>query len=369
MKKSLGFLLVALSVSLAFSGCMRNDDEPEYPKRPIARLYVSIEDYQRDASKDEIDNVVLIDPADTTNMYVALNHNSGAIGGAGIHFSPFVSRLFQAGYSDTTIRIMTVGNLGTLSNSGSIGNRILNQMRGIVYERHTEMLYVASNATNNPTATTTIYGFYQPMNRNGFTKPDRTFRLGGNMRPWSTLLWGGDSLLVSNSGANGGISLYGDLSATLDSLPVDLQVLSTIRIEGATAIRGIAFVDSLDVLVVADYGTVSTDNGAPVADGKVYIIEGIKAHLKSPSATVSPTRTISGALTGLVGPVDVAIDPRGGEGKRTIFVADRDEQKISRFSLSANGNIAPEGTVTLDTLGNARRPFGIFLDVRGTAAQ
>lgn len=361
MKKSFGFSLVALGALLAVGSCMRNDDEPEYPKRPIARLYVSIENYQTDASKDDIDNVVLIDPADTSEMYVALNHDSDAQGGAGIYFDPSASRLFQAGYNDTTIRVMTVGELGTLGNSGSIGNRLLSQMRGIVYHHPTKMLYVASNAMNN--GTTTIYGFYQPMNRAGFTRPDRTFRLGGGMRPWDVLLWN-DSLLVSNSGADGGVSLYGNLSV-LDTLPVNLEALSTVRIEGATAIRGIAFVDSLDILVAADYGTGSLND--PVADGRIYIIEGIKAHLNTTSATVSPTRTISGSLTGLTGPVDVAIDPRGEAGRRTIFVADRNERKISRFRLSDNGNVAPEAAVGLDTLNNNRYPFGMHLDVRGSA--
>lgn len=364
MKKLFAILPVIVGLLLIFGGCVRNDDEPVYPERPIARLYVSIEDYQRDASKDNIDNVVLIDPADTLDMYVALNHDSDARGGAGIYFSPFASRLFQAGYNDTTIRVMAVGSLGALENSGNIGNGVLSQMRGLVYHHPTQLLYVASNATNNPSATTTIYGFYQPMNRNGFTKPSRTLRLPGDMRPWGMLLWG-DSLLVSNSGANGGVSLFGNLSQIKDTLAVELPALSTIRIAGATAIRGIAFVDSLDVLVAADYGTGSPE--APVADGRIYVIEGIKAQLKNASATVSPTRTISGALTGLVGPVDVAIDPRGDAARRTIFVADRDQRKISRFSFSANGNIAPQETVVLDTLGNVRRPFGFFLDVRGVA--
>ena len=361
MKKSLGFPLVAFGALLTIGGCMRNDDEPVYPERPIARLYVSIEEYQRNASADDIDNVVLIDPADTSEMYVALNHDSDALGGAGIHFSPFASRLFQAGYNDTTIRVMTVGSLGTLGNSGSIGHALLKQMRGITYHQPTQLLYVASLATP-----TTIYGFYQPMNRNGFAKPDRVLRLGSAMRPWGVVLWN-DSLLVSNSGDNGGVSLYGNLSQ-VDSLEPNFQALSTVRIEGATAIRGIAFVDSLDLLVVADYGTGSPE--APVADGRIYIIEGIKAHLDKPSATISPTRTISGVSTGLVGPVDVAIDPRGQADRRTIFVADRDEAKISRFKLSSNGNVAPEAGVTLDTVGNiVRRPFGVYLDVRGAAEQ
>ncbi|MEC3881127.1 hypothetical protein [Parapedobacter sp. 10938] len=355
MKKSLGFPWVALGALLAIAGCMRNDDEPEYPKRPIARLYVSIEDYQYDASKDDIANVVLIDPADTSEMYLALNHDSEAVGGAGIHFNPFASRLFQAGYNDTTIRIMTVGMLGNLGNSGRIGNGLLKQMRGIAYHQPTELLYVAS--------ANTIYGFHQPMNRNGFTDPDRVLRLGAEMRPWSVLLWN-DSLLVSNSGNNGGVALYGNLSQ-IDSLAPDFQALSNIRIEGANAIRGIAFVDSLDLLVAADYGVVQGETRS--ATGKVYIIEGIKAHLDKPSSTVSPTRTISGALTGLTGPVDVAIDPRGGTSRRTIFVADRDGHTISRFPLSADGNVAPEGTVSLDVPANDRRPFGIYFDVRGDA--
>lgn len=360
MKKSFGFPLVALGALLAIVGCMRNDDEPAYPKRPIARLYVSIEDYQRDASKDDINNIVLIDPADTSEMYVALNHNSEAVGGAGIHFNPFAGRLFQAGYNDTTIRVMTVGNLGTLGNSGSIGNGLLRQMRGITYHHPTQLLYVASLASP-----ATIYGFYQPMNRNGLTAPDRVLRLGSEVVPWSVLLWN-DSLLVSNSGTNGGVALYGGLSQ-IDSLAPDFQPISTIRIEGANAIRGIAFVDSLDVLVVADYGIMQGVDR--VANGKVYIFEGIKAHLANPSATISPTRTISGALTGLTGPVDVAIDPRGGASRRTIFVADRDERIISRFPLSADGNVAPEGTVTLDVPENNRSPFGIYLDVRGDAEE
>lgn len=363
MKKSFGFLVVMAGTLLAFNGCMRNDDEPVFPTRPIARLYVSIESNQTDASGDPIDNVVLIDPADTLDLPVALNYNAGALAGAGIHFDPFVSRVFQAGYSypgipDTTIRLMTVGALGKLGGSGRIGHGELTAMRGIAYHHPTEMLYVANNAT--PTA---IYGFYQPLNRSGFTLPKKIFRLGNAMRPWGMVSWD-DSLLVSNATPNnGGISLYGNFSAT-DSVETDFPALSTIRIEGATAIRGLAFVDSLDILVVADYGTGEPNN--PVADGRVYIVEGIKAHLATPAATVTPTRTIMGARTGLTGPVDVAIDPRGGADRRTIFVADRDTRKISRFKLSADGNVAPEATVLLDTLGNDRIPFGLFLDVRGT---
>ena len=344
-----------VSILFAFAGCLRNYDEPVLPLRPISRLYVAIGIFRTEESRDAKDNVVLIDPADTVLMEVALNHNSDALGGAGIHFNPFVSRVFQSGYSDTTIRIMTVGALGTLGNTGKIGHGDLRALRGIAYHHPSQMLYVASNTT--PTA---IYGFFQPMNRNGFTRPNRVFRLGTTMRPWGMLLWEGN-LLVSNSGDNGGVSLFGDLSQG-DSLVTDFQPISSVRIEGATAIRGIAFIDSLDVLVLADYGLLD-ENGGRVSAGSLHIVEGIKAHLATASATVVPTRTIRGALTGLSGPIDVAIDPRGG--KRTIYVADYDNRTISRFSLSDNGNVAPEAIVELDVPTNTRRPFGIFLDARG----
>ncbi|PPL01259.1 hypothetical protein [Parapedobacter indicus] len=370
MKKLFGFFLVADIVAITLGSCVRNDDEPVMPVRPISRLYISVGNYQTNASEDPIDNVLLIDPADTleAEMDVVLSHNSEALrGGAGIYFDPFQSAIFQAGYgtADTTIRVMSVGALGILSNSGQIQYSGLNAMRGLTYHYPSKMLYVANNATVG--GRTTIYGYHLPYNRRGYTLPDRVLRLDPTMRPWGMVLWG-DSLLVSNSGTSGSVSLYGGLSK-VDSLVADFQALSTIRIEGAAALRGIAFVDSLDILVAADYGTGSSDN--PVADGRIYIIDGIKAKLKEGSfTTVAPTRTIQGALTGLTGPMDVAIDPR--QGRRTIFVADYDAQvsggqpgRILRFRLADDGNVAPEASVSLDTLGNARRPFGIYLDVRG----
>jgi len=371
MKKLFGFLLVTGAVAMTLGSCMRNDDEPDTPLRPVARLYISIGNFQTNTSEDPIDNVLLIDPADTSDMGVTLSHDSEALqGGAGIYFDPFESAVFQAGYGagrgrDTTIRIMNVGTFGILSNNTTIQFRGLNAMRGIVFHQPSEYLYVANSSTEDGP---TIYGYHQPKNRRGYTRPHRVLRLASSMRPWGMVLWG-NNLLVSNSAnANGGISLYGGLSE-VDSLATDFQALSTVRIEGATSIRGFAFVDSLDVLVAADYGTGTS--GDAVMDGRIYIVEGIKAKLAPGSfTTVTPTRTIQGASTGLSGPMDVAIDPR--QGRRTIFVADYDAQvsggqqgRILRFRLSDDGNVAPEASVSLDTLGNARQPFGLFLDVRG----
>ncbi len=361
MKKSFVYWMVMVGVSLALGSCMRNDDEPTFPLRPIARLYVSVDSMQTDDAQDPIPNVLLIDPADTLEMNVVYSYNSGAPSGAGgVFFSPHLERLIQAGlYPDTNVRLMTVGNRGTLATSGTIGNRLLSNLRGVAYNHNMQLLYVLSN--QSPTS---IYGFLTPRNKNAFTRPDRTLRLPDGMRPWSAVPWN-DSLLVSNSGATPGISLFGNLSSIRDTAARSIQSLATLRIEGATAIRGFAFVDSLDLLVVADYGTGTGAN--PVADGRIYIIEGIKSRLASGTTTVAPTRTIAGARTGLVGPIDVAVDPRGAANRRTIFVADQNERRVSRFKLSDDGNVAPENSVVLDTLGIRRRPYGIFLDVRGVA--
>lgn len=352
-------VMVMVGFILTFSGCIRNDDEPTFPSRPIARLYVSIESIQTDDSRDPIANVLLIDPADTLAMKVVYSYHSGARSEVtGLYFSPHMERLIQAG-RDTSVRLMTVGNRGTLSTSGTIGNRLLSNLRGVTYNNNLQLMYVLSNQSP-----TTIYGFLTPRNKNAFTRPDRTLRLPEEIRPWSAVLWQ-DSLLVSNSGTTPGISLFGNLSQIRDTAARAIQPLATVRIEGATAIRGFAFVDSLDLLVVADYGTGSVEE--PVPDGRIYVFEGIKSRLASGTTTVTPTRTIAGPATGLIGPVDVAVDPRGAADRRTIFVADRDQSRVSRFNLSDNGNIAPENFVSTDTLGIPRRPYGIFLDVRGVA--
>ena len=372
MKKLVGFLFAIGIGIFIFGSCVRNDDEPEMAMRPIARLYISIGNYQTNTSEDAIDNVLLIDPADTTQMDVVLSHHSGALeGGTGIFFDPYQTGLFQAGYGtdDTTIRVMKVGPLGMIQNSGQIQYRGLNAMRGLVYNyrKGIETLYVTNNSATVEERRT-IYGYRLPYNQRGYTLPHKVFRLDPSMRPWGVVLWN-DSLLVSNaSSTNGGVSLYGGLSQ-VDSLAPDFQAMATVRIAGATAIRGIAFVDSLDLLVAADYGTGDPRN--PVSDGRIYIIEGIKEKLsEGGTTTVTPTRTIQGPLTGLTGPMDVAIDPRRRlkDGKRTIFVADYDYEnkgRIARFLLSDNGNVAPESAVSLDTLGTPRKPFGLFLDVRG----
>src|SRR5690606_31393044 len=103
MKQSFGFLMVMVVSVLVWSGCIRNDDEPPVPTRPISRLCLSIQDYETDATEPPIDNVSLIDPADGERMSAIFNHDSGARGGSGIHFSPQAKKVFHASLADTLI--------------------------------------------------------------------------------------------------------------------------------------------------------------------------------------------------------------------------------------------------------------------------
>lgn len=347
MKKSIGFLLMVFGVLTVFGGCVRNDDEPVLPQRPISRLYVSFENYQDDETLEPYENLGVIDPADTTEMEVTIDYDSEVMGGTGVHFNPFAGSIFQGSAQDTTIRMMTVTDLGIPKTSGRIGFHELTAIRGLWYHNQSQMLYVVNNA--NPTS---IYAFHQPLNRNGYAKPTKVLRL-GTIRPWGMAMWG-DSLLLARTGQNGGVSMYGKLSQT-DSLETDFAPLSTLTVDGATSVRGVAFSEELDLLVLADYGTSSVD-------GSVYVIENAKALLSDPAATVTPTRVIKGTRTGLISPIDVAIDPRNG--KQSIYVADAGGNgAVFRFNLSDNGNVAPNAFI--DGFTENRIPAGLFLDARG----
>jgi len=347
MKKSIGLLILMSGMLTIFGGCLRNDDEPLLPQRPISRLYVSFENYEEDETQEPYRNLAVIDPADTTGMKVTIDYDSEVMGGAGVHFNPFAGIIFQGSAGDTTIRMMTVTDLGIPKNDGFIGFNELTAVRGLWYQNSSQMLYVVNNAT--PTA---VYGYHQPMNRNGYARPNKVYRL-GSMRPWGLAMWG-DSLLVGRTGQNGGISLYGGLSDT-DSLEANFAPRSTLTIEGSTSIRGIAFSEELDLLVAADYGNANVD-------GCIFIIENATALLSEPESTVRPTHVLRGTRTGLISPIDVAIDPR--EGKRYLYVADAGGNgKIARFNLDDNGNVTPNAVV--EGFARNRIPAGIFLDARG----
>src|SRR5690606_34843013 len=78
----------------------------------------------------------------------------------------------------------------------------------------------------------------------------------------------------------------------------DVSTSKKITIPGATDLRGITYSSKLNMLILTDFGS-----------SKIYIIENAKEAFNT-SGSITPTRTIEGALTQLKTPIDVSIDDR-----------------------------------------------------------
>lgn len=338
------FVLVIGSFSL--SGCMRDDDEPAIPRRPISRLYVSLSSIQTNEALDPYPNLAIFDPADGTTMEDGLAYDTKVIGGSGVHFNPFGGRLFHASYQDSIIQMMGVSDVGIPGSSGFLFHDKLTAMRGLTYNHETKELFVAN--VQSPTG---IFVFKNPENRRSSTKPDKFWTI-GNVRPWGLAMFG-DNLLVTRTGENGGFNLYENVSQA-DSTGSNLQLKASLTIPGAVGIRGIAYSAALDILVLSDEGADANESG------KVYIFDNASALFEQTSGNITPSRTLSGPNTGIRQPVDISIDDR--EDSRLLYVADRQtgNYAVMRFNLSDNGNATPIHRTTFDL-----RPAGIFIDARG----
>jgi hypothetical protein len=337
MRFWLGILLVAGSV--LHTACMRNDDEPIQPERPISRLYVSFLDYQTDETKDPFLNLSVIENANSNQLTGNL-FNSGTKGGGSVHFNPFDSRVFQGSVNDSTIMILSVTHVGIPQVSGFLTHENLTGIRGLSYNNITKKLFVANSITPSG-----VYVFNNPLNRRGSVRPDYYFNLNG-VRPWSIAMWD-DNMLVTRTGENGGVNLY-DGIATTDSLGNGLRLVSSLQVEGANDLRGMFFSKEADLMVLTDF-----------ASAKVMIFENAMALFSQSSGTIRPTRVLSGASTQLQGPIDIAVDIR--EGSTFLYVADRLSKKVYRYPLQAGGNVEPEAIIDFGGI----TPNGLFLDARG----
>lgn len=328
-------------VALACASCMRNDDEPALPERPISRLYISMSDFQTDETADPFMNLVVIDPADSAAMESASAYRTEARGGGSIHFDPAIGSVFQGNRTDTNIYVLSVSNRGILSVSGSFGNGLLDAMRGIWYHHPSQNLYIA-----NQTSPSMLYVYNAPQRNRGFREPTHSLSL-GEVRPWGICMYD-NNMLIARTGENGGVSVYTDLPA--DTNDTSLEPSATLVVAGASGIRGIAYSKALDVMALSDYN-----------QNQVYIFEQAST-LFSSSGTITPTRVLSGANTGLSGPIDVTIDDR--EGGERLYVANADTKMVLRFALSASGNASPETGVVLPYA-----PASIHVDARGRALE
>ncbi|HLW49865.1 MAG TPA: hypothetical protein VKZ78_02750 [Sphingobacteriaceae bacterium] len=339
MRKILQLFLVG-TLGLVLGACVRNDDEPLIPSAPISRLYVSLLEFQTDETADPYSNLLVIDPANGEQAAGSL-FNSGVREGSGVFFSPEVSRVFQGSVLDQSIILMNVTDVGIPQRSGQLRNEDLTAIRGLHYHHGSRNLFVANNWTPSG-----IYVFDNPLNRNGDVEPLRYFPLGG-VRPWGITMWD-DNLLVVRTGVSGGVNLYTNMSSKLEGTE-DLSPQAVLTVAGADALRGIAYSEILDLLVLTEF-----------EKGQILIFENASQLFSGGSDVITPTRVISGSNTGLAGPIDVAIDDRAGG--QMLYVADKPSKSILRFNLEAQGNTSPLFQTRLPLT-----PESLFLDARGLA--
>jgi hypothetical protein len=307
-------------------------------------------------------NVFVIDPADSSEFTAqgALTYASGAKGGSIIHFSPYAKSIFQTSmntpsYPDTTIQVLSVNENGQVAASGTIGNRLYSNVKGLVYNSFDDQLFF-TNLGKGPGLggdTISVFVVNRPKNYRGFAKPAYQVML--EDRIWGMQLDSTHLYLSKTGGTSeeGGVLVFKDfvdvVNAKRDTLVKDLAATYKLTVPGTTNVRGLSYSKSADILVLSDYVGEGTD-------GRILIFEGFSSHKST--GTLTPTRIISGSATKLQQPLDVAIDMR--EGGRYIYVADAKAKRVLRFNLEDDGNVAPDNELSV---GNT--PQSIFLDSRG----
>lgn len=358
--------IVSLIAIVSIAACQRDDNEPTRIRKPISRLYVSTSDYEANSTTGKR-NVFVIAPADSNTFTLGGQSGflSAAKGGSTIHYSPFARSIFQSSmnnpaYIDTAIHMMSVSDKGVIAHVRSVGNRRFNNIKGLwyyVYNRPGGAVGVSDNylLMTNVADTVNLFVIDQPLNKGNFAKPKYELML--EYTPWAIQMDSAD-LLLSRTGPDGGVVVYKNLAANFgrDTI-LTIKPSYELTIAGANNVRGLSYSRADDVLVLTDY--IITGTTIAVGTGRILIFENFSKN--SSTATIVPTRIITGANSKLQQPIDVAIDSR--KDGRYIYVADAGPQtkKIFRFKMADEGDVAPDQST--DVIGNT--PQSISLDARG----
>jgi len=364
--------LLLLAIVTCLTSCVREDDEPALAKVAISRLYVSFSDYQLDEGQTPYNNVDIIDPADSlTHFEPSLSYNSSAKGGGAILFNPIAKYIFQSSANaggivkDTSIQVMSVNPVtGAPGSNGLISNGLLTGVKGLAYHYNngSENLYVADLGVKD-VRPPSIYLFQRPGSYRGKAKRNQQISL-GKLVPWTMAFKNAEDnsdLYVAVNGEKKGIAIFKDIlrknqpaDSVLSETAFPPKAVLTIADQGE--IRGFSYSARKDLLAVACY--TQGNNGAKSV-GRILLFEGAGALLASSGdRAIQPTHIISGALTGLEKPLDVAIDNR--DGAKYLYVADGDTKIVSRFLITDKDNVEPnkkkQYTLT---------PVALSLDARG----
>lgn len=380
------------------AGCERDDSEPDNSAQVrVSRLYVSMSDvWPNDGVSNEYTNLMVFDPADSINangnMLPPRGYNTlTTIGaGQGVAFNPFFGSVLQASRSpEPNQRVIhpTVSAAGVVQTGSSvqffrdfIAQDVVNRPdttlppkalfnpRDIALQR----LQPAGGGTGGTGGNSTYYLYVTDIQTNRinfYSNPkavnaiEPRARFAAGEQPFG-LHMTEDSLFVSYSTTTGNnpqrIELYlspGTPFAEVAGSPVvNPEINGSFRLAIDASLRGLVYESSSDLLIVASFSNTS--------GGAIHFIEGAKQAF-SAGASISPSRTISGAETTLINPTDVAIDITND--RRLLYVSDRGQTgaggSILVFNLDGTGNIPPLGRYNFPA-GNARIPEFIHLDAR-----
>ena len=331
-------LAVFFFISAAlFSGCAKDNNEA-LPQSTVSRLYVSNAD--TDAS---VMSTMIFDPADGATLDSPYSFDSKLPDGNGIFFDPYSGTVFQVSRQAKNIKTFTVNTDGTLTDKASFIDDALLSAREIAFDRGRKTLYVASNIDS------AIYVYVGVDTISGTARANKKLKLAG--QPWGIHLEN-DNLFVVIDQDRVQVQLYENASQLVVGTIVPTK---TITVTGAKRLHGITYSSTRDALILTDIGEESA--GGYKTDGKIFIIEAAFAKFADKGAAIAPTRTISGAGTGLGNPVDIAWDTR--PDKDLIYVAEKANKKILVFKFTDGGNATPGRAATLSS-----SPEAIYLDAR-----
>lgn len=391
MKFSFQQVAIVLFFSLVgFYSCKKLDDEPVRTDiTAISRLYVSFANYQ-DGGESTIKNLMIIDPADTVDLSSSFQYLSPAKGGGPILFNPLARAMFQASANDnilqdTFIRVIPFQNelYGTPGISGNLGYTGFRGVKGLAYYNYsqatgtgtpssnTAFMLAATNNGNN----SSLYAVSSPSgkagSKGGAKIIDKQINLGGILPSSMTLLEGNGGnekhlLIAFNSDGTGngsGFALYTTLKQELIDRPRDTIVNATqfapalkVYVRGKSNFGSLCYAPNRKLLAITAYS-----GSGQNAVGEVLFFRDpdniFKAGAQA-SNTISADYVVGGTETGLVQPQSVAIDDRIKAGKY-FYVSDQYTKKISRFEISAEGNVKPNLAPTYNLT-----PNYIYLDAR-----
>lgn len=358
-KSFLYYVFASLTLVLGFYACEDDEVGPGLEIRQISRLYVSFEEYG--TTDERADTTIrFVQSADSSVFTFRESHVSQVQGGGAIYFNPYIKTIFQASVNrsevDTLIAAVNVQRTGLLNNAGNgIRSRYYNNVKGFAYHSATRSLLVVNGAG----ADAGVYVVDNPGSAGNQKQPYKKL-VNPDLDMWGAA-YQNDRLFTSKISAPAGLYMFQNVTTmpvrASDSLAT-LNPARIWRIEGASNnLRGLSYDTIKNVLAIAEMG-----DGTTVGSGRILIFEDFSDLIQGTTDVIRPSRVITGLNTGLISPVDVAIDMRASGVY--LYVADRAAKKVSRFRYTDDGNVEPEDVIETTGLQYGITPVGLALDAR-----